>query len=433
MKVSILRVSRSSCSASRVTSRSRAPAVKAVTTTRLPWPCSVRTWAAAASNTLRPSPPERSRAKFRPTRPPNERTWVWSASLDLLEGRHVAHDAAGLLGAPLLTREEHGGRRHRLVGRRAEGQRFQPLHPRLVVVGDQRQPLAHRLLGEVIEADRRAADIVEQRLQSLVEQRQPMLHAGVALAGADRLVERIVRRRRAESLDIAAAEALLGLAAERHLAHRHQRQLLHDLARALRLGIEGLDVLERVAEEIEAHGTGAAGRKEIEDAAAHRVFAGLHDGAGALEAGEVEPLHELGHVEALARRDVLQGAADELAGWKPLQDGVDGGQHHGRPLARGGSEAGHGGDAGGDDLGVGADAVVGHRVPGRHLDDAQLGREERQALRQCLQPPVVAGDVQQQRRRGAALLLGQPRQHHRRQPFRHTCERLSHVGVPSNP
>ena len=69
------------------------------------------------------------------------------------------------------------------------------------------------------------------------------------------------------------------------------------------------------------------------------------------------------------------------------------------PLRGAGRQAGQRGDAGGDDLGVGADAVVGHRVPGRERDDAHLGREERQALGQRLQPPVVAGHVQQQRRR----------------------------------
>ena len=99
-------------------------------------------------------------------------------------------------------------------------------------------------------------------------------------------------------------------------------------------------MLQRVAEEIEAHGARAPRREEIEDAAAHGVLAGLHDGAGALEAGEVEPLDQLVHVEALAGGDVLQGAADELARGEALQDGVDGGQHDGRALAGGGREAG---------------------------------------------------------------------------------------------
>ena len=182
---------------------------------------------------------------------------------------------SGLTLAPLLARQEHGGRRHGLVGRRAEGERLQPLHPRLVVVGDQGEPLLHRLLGQVVEADGRVADVVEQRLQVIVEQRQPVLHAGIALSGADGLVERVLGRGRAERLQVVAAKALLGLLAERHLADRHQGELLHDLARALRLGIEGLDVLQRVAEEVEAHGRQPPRREQVEDAAAHGVFARL--------------------------------------------------------------------------------------------------------------------------------------------------------------
>ena len=106
----------------------------------------------------------------------------------LLEGREVAH---GVLRQQrcLHSRvgEEHRVRRHRLVGRRAEALRLEALDARLIVVADQGQALAHGLVGQMIEADGRLGHIVEQRLQTLVEQRQPMLHAGIALPGADRL------------------------------------------------------------------------------------------------------------------------------------------------------------------------------------------------------------------------------------------------------
>ena len=132
------------------------------------------------------------------------------------------------------------------------------------------------------------------------------------------------------------------------------------------------------------------------------------------------------HVDALAGRDRLERAADELARRQALQDGVDGGEHDGGALARGRRQPGHGRHARRHDLGVGPDAVVGHRVPRRELDHAHLGGEERQAVGQRLEPPVVAGDMQQQRRRAGALLLRQPRQHQRRQPIRHSCQRLPH-------
>ncbi len=84
------------------------------------------------------------------------------------------------------------------------------------------EALRDGLLCEVVEADVTALHIIEQRLQPVMKQRQPLLHAGIALAGADRLIKRIVAGATAEQLDIAAAEHLLRLGAEVHLAHRHR-------------------------------------------------------------------------------------------------------------------------------------------------------------------------------------------------------------------
>ena len=67
---------------------------------------------------------------------------------------------------------------------------------RLVVVGDLREPLARGVLGQRLEDHRRARHIVEQRVEPVVEQRQPVLHAGMAAAFAHRLVEQVVADRR---------------------------------------------------------------------------------------------------------------------------------------------------------------------------------------------------------------------------------------------
>ena len=350
----------------------------------------------------------------------------------LLEGRHAPHGALGQQPAPLVVAEEHGCHRHRLVGRRPEGQRLQALDARVVVLADQLEPLAHRLVGQMVEADRGVRHVVEQRLQMLVEQRQPVLQPRIALAGADRLVQRVLGLDRAEHLDVAAPEALLGIGPEGRLADRHQGQLLHDLRRALRFRIERLHLLQRVAEEVEAHRGDAAGRKHVDDAAAHRILAGLHDGAGALEAGQAQPLHQPVHVHALAGGDGLQRLADELARRHALQDGVDRGQHDGRIGARARHQPRQRGDAGGHDLRVRADAVVGHGVPGREGDDAHLRGEEFEPLGQRLQAPVVARHVQQQRRRACALpctrFVDQLRQHQRPEPIRHAGEDLAGGG-----
>ena len=59
---------------------------------------------------------------------------------------------------------------------------------------------------------------------------------------------------------------------------------------------------ERIAEEIEPHRLGHAGRKQVEDAAAHRIVAGLAHRRGADEAVELEPFHHAVHGEHVAGR-----------------------------------------------------------------------------------------------------------------------------------
>ncbi len=103
-----------------------------------------------------------------------------------------------------------------------------------------------------------------------------------------------------------------------------------------------------------------------------------------------------------------------------LQNGVDGGEHHGRVLAAAERQLGERGDALGHDLRVGTDAVVGHGVPGGNGDDAHGGCEEGQRPLERVEPAVVAGDVQQRARRMLGLRLGdQLRQHQRVEPFGH--------------
>ena len=272
----------------------------------------------------------------------------------------------------------------------------------------------------MVEAHRHAWQVVEQRCQVIVEQRQPMLLARIAVAGADGLIQRIIAGVAAEQLDVARAEQLLGLGTEGDLADRHQGELLHRLGRALRRHVEGFDRLQRVAEEVEAHGARAPGRIEVENAAAHGVLALLHDGARARVAHEGETLRQARHVDALARRHRLDGALDEALRGNALHDRIDGGQHDGRMLACRQRQLGERRDAAGDDVRARPDAVVGHRVPGGERDDAHVGREERQRLLELLHAAVVAGDVQQRARRlvGGSLVdeLGQ---HQRVETFRH--------------
>ncbi len=79
-----------------------------------------------------------------------------------------------------------------------------------------------------------------------------------------------------------------GEQAERQDAHGVERVL-----RALRLGVEPADRLDRVAEEVEPHRRLLARREEVDDAAAHREVADLVDQVGAAEAEAHQALGQL--------------------------------------------------------------------------------------------------------------------------------------------
>ena len=106
---------------------------------------------------------------------------------------------------------------------------------------------------------------------------------------------------------------------ELEFRHRHQVEPTQGRFAALRLRIESADRLQRVAEEIETNRHVQTGRVKIENAAAHRVFAGLAHGRGALEAVELQPRDDARHADDIARRDRQRMRRDELARRHALQ------------------------------------------------------------------------------------------------------------------
>ena len=199
-----------------------------------------------------------------------------------------------------------------MIRRRAERLALERLRARVVMVGDLLEPSGARIVDQRVEGDDRARQIVEQRGETIVEERQPVLHALMLTPCRDRLVERVVARDRAEQRDIALAEGAPHLRRERHLAHG---QKLHEVAPRLgplRVGIEGPDLFERVAEEIEADRL-AARRIKVEDAAAHRILPRVGDGAGARIAGDLQPLDQRLHAHDIAGLKLEARAGDEVA------------------------------------------------------------------------------------------------------------------------
>ena len=250
----------------------------------------------------------------------------------------------------------------------------------------------------MVEDHREPGAIVEQRVEFLVEQRQPVLHAGEALALADRGIERIRAQRRAEALDVIAAEPADRLLAQRDLGDRRQLEALELTDGALAGRIEGADRLQRVAEEVETHRLFLAGRKQVEDTAAHGEFAAFAHGRHPLEAAPLQGADDVLHGDAMARlggnhllgqhirrRHLLQQRVGRRQDQRPVRrqaQRIDR-RHRRQPPRRRVARR--------------ADAVIGQAVPGRQGQNRQIGRNEAQRVFQRGDPVAVAHDEDHRR------------------------------------
>src|SRR4029453_16502019 len=93
--------------------------------------------------------------------------------------------------------------------------------------------------------------VIEDRVEFLVHQRQPMLHPRMTATLANRLVEEIVGSWRAKCLDIPQPEAPNGFACELKFGYGHEFQVAHFPGCALSFRIEAADGLQRLAEKVE--------------------------------------------------------------------------------------------------------------------------------------------------------------------------------------
>ena len=197
-----------------------------------------------------------------------------------LEWREPRHRLAGQPLLPLAFAQIKPRWRQRLIVRLTGSFRVSRAAC-CIIVGDERDTLVGRVVGAPVEHERRIADIVEDRVELIVEQRQPMFDADRAAAFADGGVEIVAWSGRAELGRVALAEALDRLGCQPRFAHRHEIERAQLRGRALRLRIEGADRFERIAEEIEPDRRRGAGRIEVENAAARGVIADVAHRAGA--------------------------------------------------------------------------------------------------------------------------------------------------------
>jgi len=227
----------------------------------LPADCSPSTWAFTASNTLASGwAPLRREIAPLPGAGVDDRCRAFRRR----ERREAREPGAVEALAPFGLGKIEPVRRQRLV-RRPGAPRGAPgamfLGARLIVIGDLGEALFRGVFGERLDHHRCAREIIEQGVEVVMEQRQPVFHAGIAAAFAHRCIEQIVSMGCTEGLHIAGAEAADGLGGELEFGDRHEIERVELVLAALGLRIEGADRFQRVAEEIEPHRIGYARRK----------------------------------------------------------------------------------------------------------------------------------------------------------------------------
>ena len=294
------------------------------------------------------------------------------------EMREFEPGAAGELALdPTLVEIEQLGRQ-RTVGCGAEaGAGRDRCEPRFVVLADQCCTRLDGVARQMVERDLGlGVEIGGERHEIRVEQRQPVLHAREHPAGLDRLQER-VGGDRAEAAQIARLERFDGIGVEQDLAHRHELERRDLALRALGQGIEAADRFQRRAEEVQPHRLLVPAGKDVDQPATHGVVAGLHHGTGAVVAVALEVGHQRVPVHPRTGLGAQVRRAHPRRRRHLLHDGVGRGQDQPLGAAWPGRELPQGAQALGHDARTGRDPVVGQAVPGRNLDDLDLGREER--------------------------------------------------------
>src|SRR5215471_438994 len=121
------------------------------------------------------------------------------------------------------------------------------------------EPFAYSILDQRLEDYGKACQVIKKGIEPTMEERKPMLHAGMAPTFAHRMVEHVIGRCGTKCFHVTEAEAS------------------NRVTRKLELGVEAADRLQRVAKKIEPHRFGRARAVKIDDTAAHGVIARLTD------------------------------------------------------------------------------------------------------------------------------------------------------------
>ncbi len=235
--------------------------------------------------------------------------------------------------------------------------------------------------------------IVEHGGRLVEEERQVVLDAGGGHAVAHVLVDAAFGGVALQQFAPAAAELGPGRIVHGELAAGQQAHLGHGVEAALRVRIEGADGVDLVVEQVHPVGHGRAHGEEVDQAAAHRVFARSHHLRDVAVAGQRELGAELRLVQLLLDLE-MEGVGRQERGRREAVERRGGRhQHHvgaGVPVLL--ADAPERGQALADEVLVRRERVVGQRFPVGEQRAAQLGREERHLVDQALRVGGVGRD-----------------------------------------
>ena len=315
------------------------------------------------------------------------------------EGRELRRR---LLGQPF---REFLGRKIKLVGRQRlviamRGVLRKGRAARVVIILDLGETLGRGALDLGIEQQRRVADVIEQAVELVVQQRHPVIEPAGTAAFAHRFIEHVAARLGAEQGDVFLAEALDRLAGDRRFIDRHEIERPQLPGGALAFRVEGADGLQNVAKKVEPHRGRQARRIKIDNAAAQGIFAALPHSGGAQKSVGVEPKREGVEIDGGAGRGRKTLGRHLLERRNPLGQRGDGGDEQARFFERGACarqprQRRH---ALCGDRRRRRHAIIGLAVPGREFEDFRFRRGEGEGFTEGAQALAVAGHMDQRAR-----------------------------------
>ena len=276
------------------------------------------------------------------------------------------------------------GHRQAIGRQRPVGDRVGPvrsLQTGRVIVRDQGQPRGAGLLDSVGEHHRRLGQQREQRVQTVVEQRQPVFRPGVPPPGRYRRIHRVIGADGPEPGLVGGAKPGDRFRVQPEFPGRDQTQGRRIAGRALGQRVKRPDRFQPVAEQIQPQRLRRPGREYVQQAAAHRVLARLPHRSGAGIAVPGQQRLEIVEVDGIAGTGVKTARRQRRPRRHPLQRRIDRRQHYagrGRRRRVQNPQRVH---APGQHRDRRRHAVIRHAVPGRKCQHLQLRRKEAQRVK----------------------------------------------------